>query len=494
MAIFTRDFFKISQLNNAMGKSFFQILFFSIKQGVLSTILAFFVALIPGYYAGHSNSRISKLLDSTVFIPFFFPVISTVTSFSIIFNLPFMNNFNILYTLNGILIGNIFYNSPIFVKYISEGLKSIPSELLENMKLDGASRTEIFLLGEIKIIMAQIMRGALLVFTYSFLSFGIILSLGGIRYTTLEIEIATTFKGQLNFSMGIFLGIVQFLLLVIINLARFFPKEYYVERRFKNHLEKKSEKKLIPLKFISIIYLLGEYIVVFSSILFSFYDYYIGKFTLKYYKTIFSNDFNREYQVIKSILNTFFISSIVALIVIFFSYILIKNYNKFTEVMIFANIGISGAFLGITLYYLNILYNIPLLILVIIGLIIGTVPVAYSFMYQYIKKFPIEIYENSLLDCNNSLERFVYIEFPILKKIFISSFLQIFAIVLGEFTLVYTMQLEDLLPLVSLVNYSMVSNKKYLESAAFSSIILITVIGLFVLGEILKDKEKINNI
>ena len=489
LIIFTRDFLKISELDNIIGKSFFEILFFSIKQGFLSTILAFLIGIIPGYYAGQGNSWISKILESTIFIPFFFPVISTVTAFSIIFNMDFMKNFNILYTLKGILIGNVFYNSPIFVKYISEGLKSIPPDLRENMELDGASKIEIFFLGEIKIIMAQIIRAALLVFTYSFLSFGIILSLGGIRYSTLEIEISTTFRGQLNFSKGILLGIVQFIFLIIINLVRFYPKEYFVERRNNSKLEKKLEKNIILLKIVSIFYILGEYIVVFSSILFSFYDYYIGKFSLKYYKIIFSQDFNRDYPIIKSIFNTFFIASMVAIVVIWISYILIKNYNKITEIMIFANVGISGAFLGITLYYLNILYNIPLVILVMIGLIIGTVPVAYSFMYQYIKKFPREIYENSLLDCNSIFERFIYVEFPILRKIFISSFLQIFAIVLGEFTLTYTMQLEDMLPLVSLVNYSMVSNKRYLESAAFSSVILIVVIGLFLLGEFLKNKE-----
>lgn len=481
--IFIKNFFSLSSLNDILGKGFLDIIYFSLKQGILSTILSFILGILPAYYAGYSNSLVSKLLNSSIFIPFFFPVISTVTAFSIIFNFEFMKNFNILYTLKAILIGNVFYNSPIFVKYISDGIRSIPDEIREGMEMEGANKLEIFLFGELKLIMPQLIRATLLVFTYSFLSFGIILSLGGIRFNTLEIEIAATFKGQMNFSKGIFYGIIQFGILMLINLLRFLPQEYFVENR------NIKEKEMLSLKILSIGYLILEYAVVISSIIFSFYDYYIGKISLKYYKTIFSSTFNDEYPVIKSFFNSLGVSSIVAVIVIIISYILIKNYNKFTELIIFANVGISGAFLGITLFYMHIIYNLPLWILLVLGQIMITIPVAYSFMYQYIKKFPMEIYENTLLDCKNVFERFIYVELPLLKRIFISTFLQIFAIVLGEFTLAYAMQIEDLFPLVSLVNYSMVANKKYLESAAFTTIILMIVFVLFLMGEFLKSRE-----
>ncbi|MBM6822923.1 iron ABC transporter permease, partial [Fusobacterium mortiferum] len=120
---------------------------------------------------------------------------------------------------------------------------------------------------------------------------------------------------------------------------------------------------------------------------------------------------------------------------------------------------------------------------------IGAIPIGYSFMYQYIKKFPITILEAAELDCKNFYQRFRYVDFPILKNIFISSFLQIFAVIFGEFTVVYTMQLGDILPIASLVNYSLVSNKKYMESSAFSAIILFIVLGAFLLGEYFKERD-----
>ena len=349
--------------------------------------------------------------------------------------------------------------------------------------MEGAGNIRIFFSGQLPLILPQIFRGFILVFTYCFTGFGIILSLGGIRFSTLEVEIASTLMGELNFSKAMIFGIVQFFILIILNLTGVFVKEYELEG------EADYKKQNIFFRGYSIIYLFLQYLVVASSFLFSFYNYYTGEFSIKAYLRIFSKDFNEDYEVIKGIINSIGISATVSFISIIIIYLIIKNYSRITDVIIFSNLGISGAFLAVALFYLNVLFSVPLLLLLGIGYILVSIPIGYSFMYQYIKKFPINILESSLLDCSNELERFIYVEFPILKNIFLSAFLQIFAIVFGEFTIGYTMQLGDIVPVASLVNYSLVSNKKYLESAAFSSVILLIVFSLFILGEYLKDKE-----
>lgn len=480
---FVRDFFNFNDIGIIFERDTFNIMLFSIKQGLYSTLIALLVALIPAYLAAYERGVISKLLQGLLFIPFFFPVISTVTIFSIIFNLEFFKNLNILYTLKAIVIANVFYNSPIFIKYISEGLKRIPKEIVEAMKLDGAGKIKIFFSGQLPLILPQLFRAFILVFTYCFVGFGIILSLGGIQFSTLEVEIATTLMSDLNFSKAMIYGLLQFVILIILNSIGGKISEYELEG------EEEIQKQNLFVRGYSIIYLILQYFVVFSSVVFSFYNYYIGKFSLDAYKKIFSRDFNEEFEVIKGILNSIGISTVVSFVTVIFIYLIIKNYNRLIDVIIFANLGVSGAFLAISLFYLNVLFDIPLIFLLGVGYVLSSIPVGYSFMYQYIKKFPRILLENSMLDCNNSFERFVYIEFPILKNLFLSAFLQIFAIVFGEFTIGYTMQLEDLFPVASLVNYSMVANKRYLESAAFSSVILIVVFMFFIIGEYFKDKE-----
>src|SRR3712207_9194999 len=79
--------------------------------------------------------------------------------------------------------------------------------------------------------------------------------------------------------------------------------------------------------------------------------------------------------------------------------------------------------------------------------------------------FPRDLEEMAFLDGASSWKYFWSIQFPILRPLFLLSFLQSFAIFLGEFTLAYTMQLGDMFPVVSLVNYSLLMDKKYLESS-----------------------------
>ena len=480
---FATDFFQISSLEILKDNYIKEVVFFSIKQGFYSSVVSLLIGLIPAYYVSYHNNSLSKAIQGLIFIPFFFPVISIVTIFSIIFNLPILKDMGILYSLKGIILANVFYNSPIFVKYISEGLKKIPKELSEAMRIDGAGGVTIFFKGQLPLILPQLFRAFILVFTYCFLSLGIILSLGGIKYSNIEAEIANTLMGGADFSKAMVLGGVQFLILLILNAFGIFVKEYEITG------DQELKQTNILFEIYSIIYMLFQYGVVLFSFLFSFINQFTGKFTLKAYFNLFSKEFNQEYSIVASIFSSIAISTVVSIISVFFIYLIIKNYNRITDIIIFSNMGISGAFLAITLYYMNVLFDIPLVILLGIGYLIGAIPVGYSFMYQYVKKFPTEILESSEIDCKNFYQRFRYVEFPILKNIFISSFLQIFAIIFGEFTIAYTMQLGDIIPIASLVNYSLVANKKYMESSAFSAVVLFIVLITFLLGEYFKEKE-----
>ena len=288
---FAKDFFEISSLEILKERYLKEVVMFSIKQGLYSTIIALLIGLIPAYYTAYRKDSISKLIQGLVFIPFFFPVISIVTIFSIIFNLPLIKELNILYTLKGIIVANVFYNSPIFVKYISEGLKKIPKELEEAMRIDGAGAFIIFFKGQLPIILPQIFRTFILVFTYCFLGLGIILSLGGIKYSNIEVEIANTLMGGADFSKAMILGGIQFIILLALNFLGLFIKEYEI-------YGEQEEKNLNPLfKIYSLIYMLFQYGVIILTFLLSFVNQYTGKFSIKAYYNLFSHEFNENYEI-----------------------------------------------------------------------------------------------------------------------------------------------------------------------------------------------------
>ena len=471
--LFVKDFFEIEVVKYIDVKEILELFKISLVQGTLSVIFATLIALVPAHYISSKSNALSKMLEGLIFIPFFFPTISTVVAFTLIFNLPFFKEYQILYTLKAIIVANIFYNSPIMIKYISQGLKSIPKEIVEAGSLDGLNDAGLFFKIKIPLIFPQIFRGMFLVFIYTFASFGIVLALGGLRYSNLEVEIANVLIRDANFSKALILGGVQFLFLITINIFGEKIPKYEISENF-------SEKKVNIFSTIySSIYLLLEYSVIVIGIIYGFYNFYTGKFSLVHFLNLFNSEFNERYPILEGIANSLFLASIASIFIVIFAYLLLKNFTKMTGVFIFSTIGFSSAFLGLTLVYLNILYDIKTWILLVIGYFLITVPIAYSFMYQYVIEFSKDILELSILDNLSFIKRFYLIEFPILKKVFIATYFQIFAIILGEFTISYSMQLGKTFPTIALVNYSLYTDKKILEGAALSSLNIVFVAVLF---------------
>lgn len=483
LMFFIKDFFHLEEIKSLSFYENFELFKISLTQGVLSVIFSTIIAIIPAYYMSYKKNTLTKILEGLIFIPFFFPTISTVVAFTLIFNLPILKNFSVLYTLKAIILANVFYNSPIMIKYLSEGMRNIPKNIVEAAKIDGLNEVNIFFKIKLPLMFPQVFRGMFLVFIYTFASFGIVLALGGIRYSNLEVEIANTLLRDANFSKALVLGIVQFFFLIALNLLGDLYPPYELRDDFR-------ERKVSTLTTVwTTIYLLLECSVVLIGIFYGFYNYYTGSFSLEGFYKLFSSDFNVYYPVLQGIRNSLLLASITPIFVIVFTYLLLKNFTKVTSAIVFSTMGFSSAFLGIALIYINILYDIKLWILLVIGYFLVTVPIAYSFMYQYVREFPKDILDLAKIDALSPFKTFLLIECPILKNVFLGTYLQIFAIILGEFTISYSMQLGRDFPTIALVNYSLFSDKKLLEGAALSSVNIIIVVVLFYLSNKITEKE-----
>jgi thiamine transport system permease protein len=392
-----------------------------------------------------------------------------------------------MYSFTAIIIAHVFYNSPIFVKYLSEGLRRIPQSLKESAYVEGAGKVKTFFYIELPLIVPSISRAFFLVFTYSFTSFAIVLNLGGIKYSTLEVAIATTLKGTLNFSKALSYALIQFIVLTLINIfmSKFEPQSFEY-----NEPEYSANKKTGKLSLvISIFYLVFEYSLVIIGIASCFFNFITLKFDLSGFINLFSKELNNRFPVIQSIFNSISVSAITGILATIAAYLLLKKYNKIINIAIMSTFGISSAFLGMALLYLNILYNIPFFILIILGFFLISVPLAYSFLYQPILSFDKKIIEAAKVDGANKLVIFSKIELPLLFSSFLSSFLQIFAIIYGEFTISYTMQIRDYFPLSSIVNYSLSSSRFYREATALSGLNVIIIFITFYLSSLIRKKE-----
>jgi len=490
--ILFKDFFHPKDLINIMNPQTLRILGFTFYQSLLSTAISFLITLLPSYFAAQNKGITAKFLENSIFIPFFFPPVSAVIAFSLLYSqigllAKIGININIMFTFTAIIVAHVFYNSPIFIKYISEGLRRIPESLKESAYVEGAGKVKTFFYIELPLILPSISRAFFLVFAYNFTSFAIVLNLGGIKYSTLEVAIATTLRGTLDFSKALSYALIQFVILTLINIfmSKFEPHifEYY-ESEYSIH------KKTGKISFIfSIIYLIFEYSLVLIGIASSFFNFITMKFDLKGFINLFSKDLNIRFPVIQSIFNSFLVSAITGMLAIIAAYLLLKKCNKIVNIVIMSTFGISSAFLGMALLYLNILYNIPFFILIIFGYFLISVPLAYSFLFQPILSFDEKIIEAAKVDGANKLKIFTKIELPLLFSAFLSSFLHIFAIIYGEFTISYTMQIRDYFPLASIVNYSLSSSRFYQEATAFSGLNVIIIFITFYLSTLLSNKN-----
>jgi thiamine transport system permease protein len=100
----------------------------------------------------------------------------------------------ILYSFGAILLGHVFYNAPIVILILGNALKRIPSDLLEMARMDGAGKLTRFLKVELPLAVPALVNSALLIFSYCFTSFAVVLILGGAQFATLEVSIYMYFR------------------------------------------------------------------------------------------------------------------------------------------------------------------------------------------------------------------------------------------------------------------------------------------------------------
>ena len=183
-------------------------------------------------------------------------------------------------------------------------------------EIDGASSLKILTKVKLPLLLPSILKASFLVFSYCFTSFGVILGIGGIGFSTIEVEIATTLFSSFDFSKAFALGILQFILLFTVNYFSELAETHQLQEEYKI----KNEKISFFTKFMAVFYLFFEYSIVLISVFFAFIDKNTGKFTIKYFLKLFTKDFNENYPVYKAFFNSTIISIVTALLTIVFVY------------------------------------------------------------------------------------------------------------------------------------------------------------------------------
>lgn len=114
-----------------------------------------------------------------------------------------------LYSFGGLLLVHSFYNFPIAMRAVSDAWEKLPEETEQAACLLGASPVRVFRTVIFPALKAPLCASFLIIFLYCFFSFVIILLLGGLGTTTLEVELYQTIRTNVHAGSAALLAAVE---------------------------------------------------------------------------------------------------------------------------------------------------------------------------------------------------------------------------------------------------------------------------------------------
>lgn len=195
---------------------------FTVYQAALSTLLTLLVALPLAFLFARYTFPGKSLWRAIISIPFLLPTLVVAAGFNAFLgdrgwvNLGLMRLLGLSAppvpftgTLAAILLAHVFYNTTLLVRLLTYALEHLDPRLEQAARLLGADGRRVFWYVTLPLLRPALLAGASLVFLFDFTSFGVILLLGGPRFSTLEVEIYVQGVHMLNLPLAAFLSMVQ---------------------------------------------------------------------------------------------------------------------------------------------------------------------------------------------------------------------------------------------------------------------------------------------
>lgn len=197
-------------------------LLFTIYQAMLSTASTLILALPCAYIVARYRFAGKSLLLSLATLPFVLPTVVVALAFmsllgrrgllndllATLFSLDF-SPIQLERTLAIVIIVHVFYNFAIALRIITSYWSTLGFEAEEVARTLGADEWTVWRDIRLPLIRPALFSAGLLVFIFTFTSFGVVLILGGIRFATLEVQIYYQAINIFNLPLAAALSLVQ---------------------------------------------------------------------------------------------------------------------------------------------------------------------------------------------------------------------------------------------------------------------------------------------
>jgi thiamine transport system permease protein len=284
---------------------YLRVLGFTTGQALLSTLLTLLAGMPAAYVFARYDFRGKSLLRSLTTLPFVLPTMVVAAAFTALFGPNgYLNTWlmailrldaaplRLQQTLALVLIAHVFYNTAIIVRMVGSFWANLDPRIEEASRVLGAGRWRTFREVTLPILLPSIIAASLLVFLFCFTSFGVILVLGGPRWTTLEVEVYYQAVPFFNLPLAAALSIVQMIFTFAI-MAAYTRLQARVAVPLHLHPTEATQRHPASLQAQLIVWSsLGGLLLLLLAPLLALVDRSFsleGAYTLRYYKALFTN-------------------------------------------------------------------------------------------------------------------------------------------------------------------------------------------------------------
>src|SRR4051812_20394932 len=201
----------------ATDASLRHVVWFTVWQAVASTVLTLLVALPGAYVLARVEFPGRRVVRALVTVPFVLPTVVVGSAFASLLGPggP-LAALGLDQTVWAILIAHVFFNYAVVVRTVGGLWSHLDPRPEEAARMLGAGRWRAFREVTLPALRPAIAAAAAIVFLFTFTSFGVILILGGSRYSTLETEIYRQTAQLLNLPLAAALTVVQLVAIVVL--------------------------------------------------------------------------------------------------------------------------------------------------------------------------------------------------------------------------------------------------------------------------------------
>ena len=191
-----------------------RILGFTVAQAALSTAATMIVAMPAAVVLARFRFPGRALVRALVLVPFVMPTVVVAAAFLALIGPGGVLAVDLSGSLWGLVIAHVFLNIAVVIRVVGSSLSTIDPRLEQAAQVLGASRWQAWWRVTWPLLRPGLRSSALIVFLFSFTSFGVVQVLGAGQLRTLEVEIYRQTAFLLDLPAAAALSLLQLLAVV----------------------------------------------------------------------------------------------------------------------------------------------------------------------------------------------------------------------------------------------------------------------------------------